>query len=194
VRFVPAHDFTGTVTITYHGWSAGGASAGTMTGVVPGNPRFSAATDFSMLVVVPANDRPVLQHASPVLTPVSNTNTNPAGDLVSSFASALISDVDGPAKGIGIAITGQTGGTHGTWQYSLDGGLTWRNLGAVSATSARLLRGTDRIRFLPKAGYVGTPTLSFKAWDQSLGVAGGLFNTATHAFSTVTDTAQVAIS
>ena len=194
VRFVPAHDFKGTVTITYHGWTASGGIAGTTTGVVPGNPRFSAATDFSMLVVVPAIDRPVLQHASLVLTPVSNTNTNPAGDLVSSFASALISDVDGPAKGIGIAITAQTGTTHGTWQYSLDGGLTWHNLGAVSATSARLLRGTDRIRFLPKAGFVGQPTLSFKAWDESLGVAGGLFNTATHAFSTVTDTAHVAIS
>ena len=194
VRFVPAHDFKGTVTITYHGWTASGGIAGTTTGVVPGNPRFSAATDFSMLVVVPAIDRAVLQHASLVLTPVSNTNINPAGDLVSSFASALISDVDGPAKGIGIAITGQTGGTHGVWQYSLDGGLTWHNLGAVSATSARLLRGTDRIRFLPNAGFVGEPTFSFRAWDQSLGVAGGLFNTATHAFSLVTDTAQVVIS
>jgi hypothetical protein len=102
--------------------------------------------------------------------------------------------VDGPAKGTGIAITAQTATTHGIWQYSLDGGLSWHNLGAVSATSARLLRGTDRIRFLPKAGFVGQPTLSFKAWDESLGVAGGLFNTATHAFSTVTDSAHVAIS
>jgi hypothetical protein len=48
----------------------------------------------------------------------------------------------------------------------------------VLSSSARLLRGEDLIRFLPDAGFLGRATLSFRAWDQSSGVAGTTANTA----------------
>jgi hypothetical protein len=192
VRFIPAHNYFGVVTITYFGWTGTGGRAGTTKSIPLGGQLFSAASDFSMEVVVHVNQRPVLAHGTPVLTAVSSSDTNPAGDLVSSFASALISDVDGPGKGI--AVVAQTGAAHGTWQYSLDNGQTWQKLGPVSATSARLLRDTDKIRFLPNAGFVGKATISFKAWDQFSGVAGSLRNPIGNPFSTATDTAQVSVT
>ena len=72
---------------------------------------------------------------------------------------------------LGIAVTG-VDNTNGSWQYSLDGGTTWLSFVADSDTSARLLQGStngaptpERIRFVPNAGFTGTATFTFRAWD-----------------------------
>ena len=81
-----------------------------------------------------------------------------------------VTDVDTGAVQ-GIAITALTA-TNGKWQYSLDAGSTWTDVGAVSDTSSLLLRSIDKVRFLPDGMNGGTDTISFRAWDQTGATAG----------------------
>src|SRR5205807_10288592 len=93
-----------------------------------------------------------------------------SGDLVSTLISGQVADVDSGALS-GIAITSLSSGT-GTWQYSTNGGTTWTNVGAVSDTSALLVRSSDRLRFVPDAQNGTTASVTFRAWDQTSGTAG----------------------
>ena len=54
-------------------------------------------------------------------------------------------DDDGALQGI--ALTATVG--NGRWQYSLDGGTNYRDVGTVSEDSSLLLRSTDRVRYVP---------------------------------------------
>ncbi len=69
----------------------------------------------------------------------------------------------------GIAITSTVG--NGNWQYSTDGGTTWSNFGAVSATNALLLDGTALVRYSPDLKNGETATFGFQAWDETTGTA-----------------------
>jgi hypothetical protein len=84
-------------------------------------------------------------------------------------------DADADARR-GIAVTGTTGYGSGTWQYRFDK-QPWKNLGAVSEEGARLLPGRAYVRFVPNAGFTGEVRLRYRAWDQTQGVPGFLFNT-----------------
>ena len=103
----------------------------------------------------------------------------------------LWDDVDTQAAG-GIAVRTTTG--RGTWQYSLDQGLTFRDFGSVSTAQSLLLRDTDRIRYVPAAGEQQAPSLGFVAWDQSSGPPGSKVSSSvrggTTAFSSGTATAR----
>src|SRR5262249_16375459 len=121
-----------------------------------------------------------------------------SGDRVSDFIAGTITDVD-PAAVAGIAISAApaTAG-EGTWQYSLDG-TNWTDFGTPTPGNARLLRPTDRVRFVPAAGFAGTVTLTDAAWDQTPGTAGGTADLTagtggTTAFSTATDTASLVVA
>ncbi len=48
---------------------------------------------------------------------------------------------------------------------STDGGQHWKNLPSVSAAQALLLSANDKPRFVPKAGFLGTVSLTAYAWD-----------------------------
>ena len=107
---------------------------------------------------------------TPILEDVADAG-NP-GDLVADLA-AGITDVDVPSVK-GLAVTG-VDATNGTWYYTLDGS-SWNTLSGVGTNSARLLRGDDavsRVRFVPKLHFNGTATLSYQAWDQTIGTSGG---------------------
>ncbi len=97
----------------------------------------------------------------------------------------------------GIAITSLNTG-FGKWQYSLDGGTSWLDVGTVSNTSALLLRNTDSIRFLPQFENGSTPDFTFRAWDHTSGTAGTKVTTATNggttAFSSATETASIVVT
>ena len=57
-----------------------------------------------------------------------------------------------------LAIVGNLSTTaQGAWQYSLNGGMTWNTIGAVSDTDAVVLAPADLIRFLPAQYFNGTP-------------------------------------
>ncbi len=72
-------------------------------------------------------------------------------------------------------MTALSGATNGTWQYSSDG-TSWMDIGTVSAGKALLLSAGYRLRYVPKAGFLGTATLTAYAWDGSVGQVGTLFN------------------
>jgi hypothetical protein len=114
------------------------------------------------------NDAPVPTSTTATLSQINEDATTNAGQLVSSFLAST--DVDTGALA-GVAITSLNAG-NGTWQYSLDGGTTWVDVGPISESSSLLLKSTDAVRFLPNGIDGTTASFSYRAWDQSSGTAG----------------------
>ncbi|MBN1937895.1 MAG: DUF11 domain-containing protein [Anaerolineae bacterium] len=150
------------------------------------------------VVITPENDAPVLNASfSPTLTTIISTAlplTNTADTVAGIVVDGSISDVDGVAVKA-IAIVAADGCGIGDWQYSLDGGLNWTAVAPVSVSSALLLGPTDRVRFNPTGS--GSCAFTFRAWDQSSGVAGNKVDTTsaggTTPYSSSTDTASITI-
>ncbi|MFN6998225.1 MAG: hypothetical protein ACK4PH_28900, partial [Aquincola tertiaricarbonis] len=198
IRYQPDGLDGGSASLAWRAWDQTSGSAGTRAdaGVHGGTTAFSSATDAASLAITAVNDVPVLTPATPALPGLTEDQTASAGHTVASLVGGSIADVDGGALQ-GIAITAASAPTGG-WQYSLDGGGSWQALGAVSDGSALLLRGTDRLRFVPDGANAASATIGFRAWDRSSGSAGSKVSTAaaggTSAFSTATDTASVSVS
>ncbi|MEH1968785.1 beta strand repeat-containing protein [Nostoc sp.] len=154
---------------------------------------------------MPTNTAPTLDNTgNPILVTITQdiTTADNLGTLVSAILAKgaggdPITDADTGAVE-GIAVIG-VDNTNGKWQYSTDGGNNWIDF-AVSATSATLLRDTEKVRFLPNAGYNGTAKITFRAWDASDGNASGTTGVdpgvggGTTAYSTATETASIAIA
>jgi VCBS repeat-containing protein len=167
----------------------------------------SPALSSSATVTVNLNDvneAPVLDNTGSMsLNAINYGQTNNAGTLISDLLASAggnrISDPDAGAKR-GIAIVAADT-RYGSWQFSTNGGATWTALGTVSNGSARLLAAdaNTRVRFIPAFGYSGTVTngLTFRAWDQTVGVNGGLADTSINggssAFSVETETASIRV-
>jgi len=99
------------------------------------------------------------------LTTVYTYESNPTGDTV---AAILATSTQSPTDNSnGIALTATTVVGSGKWQYSVDGGSNWNDVGAVSESSAVLLANTDMLRFLSDGVNDGVPTVTYKAWDLS---------------------------
>jgi predicted secreted protein len=194
LRFVPSAGFAGTATATYRAWDQTKGTAGTKLSVSPsgGSTAFSSGSRTASLLV---NTAPTLAAGSKTLTAVPEDSTDPAGQTVSGFASASVTDPDAGAKK-GIAVTAKTGS--GTWQYQPAGTTTWKNFPAVSASAALLLKDTDKLRFVPAANFNGTATVTYRAWDQTTGTAGGTASVSTSgnatSFSTGAQTASLAVT
>lgn len=187
VRFVPEPDWNGTLdaALTFRAWdqSAGSPGSHADTQAGGGDSAFSTDTETVSLVVHAVNDAPVLDHSLHLhLNDINEDDALNGGTTVASVLGSAgvdpISDVDTGALH-GLAIVG-VDATHGMWQYSLDGGQTWLNITAVNVNHALLLRGEDLLRFVPEADFNGDagPGLTFHAWDQSAGTAGGYGNVA----------------
>lgn len=124
-------------------------------------------------ITSPPNTAPViadLDIAFPDVSPSRNAGSN-LGALVSDLALGVTDGDDGARRGIAI--------THfnpaiGLFQYSLDGS-TWKDVLDVSDSESLLLPadGIARVRFLPTPGLTGlfANAITFKAWDQSRGLA-----------------------
>jgi hypothetical protein len=190
VRFLPELNFNGTVKLFYRAWDqTAGTAGGTLnvSGNTGGNHSLSVAGESASLWVKPINDAPVLDTtANPILDPVWEDAKSPAGTLVSKFAAAAISDVDAGARK-GIAVT-SADSDNGKWQFSLDGGKTWQDLGFVLETSARLLPAdaVTKIRFIPNADFDNQVSLVYRAWDRTEGIAGQMLSTSTRTGGTGT--------
>ena len=137
-----------------------------------GSTAFSTATEVASITVTDVNDAPVLDNSgNPTLTSISEDDAGNAGNTIAQILASggdPITDVDSGAVE-GIAISG-LGGGNGTWQYNTGSG--WTDAGAVSSTSALLLRATDSLRFNPDGTDGGLATVLFQAWDQTSGTAG----------------------
>ncbi|QDU64098.1 Calx-beta domain protein [Planctomycetes bacterium Pan216] len=130
------------------------------------------SAQFEITVV---NTAPVLTDADHRLSAirVNFPSADIQGDSVADIlVDNSITDSDGLVEAI--AITG-VDNTNGTWQHWA--GTEWTDISDTSGqivdlTSDSLLLGPDdQLRFVPNAEFVGTPSLSFRAWDQSTGAA-----------------------
>jgi hypothetical protein len=173
----------------------------TVTGVTDSGGYFNSTTLnlVSTVTVIPVNDAPVLVPAAPTLGGISEDAIANAGQTVASFVGSSITDPDGGAVQ-GIAISATVPGS-GTWQYSLNNGGTWNAMGAVSASSALLLRATDKVRFVPDSIHAGSANFTYRAWDQTGATAGQQGTKASvtssggsNPFSSAVDTATIAIA
>jgi hypothetical protein len=91
---------------------------------------------------------------------------------------SIFGNAFGDADGIpvGVAVTGLTGTSLGSWQYSTSGGTAWINFPAVSTSAALLLSASDLIRFVPSKSFTGSVTVQAYAWDGSTGTPGSAVN------------------
>ncbi|MCA9063581.1 MAG: cadherin domain-containing protein, partial [Planctomycetaceae bacterium] len=168
---------------------------------VGGTSAYSVATAASSIAVTPVNDAPVLDNTGSMsLSSITEDDISNAGntvaEVISSAGGDRITDIDTAAlEGIAIRTTTEN---LGTWQYSLDGGSNWSNVGAVTNSSALLLRATDRLRFIPSTDLGGSDSFTFRAWDQTSGTAGTKATTANHgsafAFSIDIQTVTVTVT
>ncbi|MEO5346737.1 MAG: DUF4347 domain-containing protein, partial [Magnetococcus sp. YQC-9] len=215
VRFVPdganpPNDSSpGSLNFTYVAWDRTGRSSTWSAGGKVSTISRGAATPFSAFIetatitVTDLNDAPVLTAANPTLPAIQHTDTTNPGVSVATLVGATISDVDAVTTPLqGIAIHTVNNGSAGYWEFSTDNGATWTATGAVSTTSALLLRPQDQIRFQP-GGVLNTnnaASFGFCAWDQTQnpGQQGSKVNVSsrggTTAFSTANDTASIRIN
>ncbi len=206
MRFTPSTTNGGTTHIAYFAWdqtsgTAGGTANITATG---GTTAFSTATDTITVNVTSVNDAPVLDNTGTMtLTTITEDQTTNTGQTVDSIIASAggdrITDVDtGAVEGIAIM---STSSGNGTWQYSINGGSNWSDVGTVSSSSALLLRGTDRVRFVPNGENATTADFTFRAWDQT-GATAGQQGTKVNAsttggttpFSSATEVASISVT
>lgn len=205
VRYVPDGANGETASLSFRGWdqTTGTASVNGIRGVADtssngGTTAFSTATAVANQPVTSVNDAPMMTPIAPTLTGLTDGSTSNAGQQVSSLLGG-VTDVDNSALR-GAAITGLTS-TYGVWQYSIDGGASWSNVGTVSVATALILRSSDYIRFVPDGVNGETATITYKAWDQtggSSGSQGTKVDTSTAGgttpYSTAVDTASVTVT
>lgn len=117
------------------------------------------------------------------------TNGQPSAKLLVGSVLNRMQDSDPKAKR-GMAVQGVSG--EGTWQYSLDRGQTWLNIGTL-AGEVLLLRSTDRLRFIPDSGWTGTASITFAAWDQTNGTAGDYLGEPSNSLSAESLTATLEV-
>jgi uncharacterized protein YkwD len=178
LRYYPKAGTTGPSSFVFRAWDLTTGTAGTLANASSGGGSSSYSADQVFAWVQVGNTAPVLNTSSGFSMNNYQTGTSNSGSLVSTLLGYSVYDGDLNAK-YGVAITGLAGTTTGTWQYSTNGGSTWTNMGTLSNSSARLLRSQDRIRYVPNAGFKGTVSLSFRAWDQTSGLVANLVNLST---------------
>jgi hypothetical protein len=179
IRFVPdpIRPFNGVATITYRAWDQSNPTATTAdlsrAGTVGGRTPYSQSVRTARLLV---NDAPVLTPPTspPTGSIAEDTRATPGYRIDALVPLTSITDPD-PLPLRGVAVVAAAG--NGTWQYSLNNGLSWLNFGSVSESAARLLRPTDRVRFLPARDWNGQAILTYRAWDRTLGTVGGTLDT-----------------
>ena len=146
--------------------------------------------------VTPVNDAPVLTPAGPTLTTLTEDEIANDGHTVAAVLGSSINDVDTGAQQ-GIAIVSLNAG-NGSWQFSVDNGANWSEVGAVAETSALLLRASDSIRFVPDGQNATAASLTYRAWDRTSGTEGTESDAsgtgATTAFSSATDTVTLTVT
>jgi 6-phosphogluconolactonase (cycloisomerase 2 family) len=165
----------------------------------------AGAVDNNLAVLSTPNRAPLLDNTGTMVLRVTpNDEPGNPGTLVSAILASAggdrVADSDLTDKE-GIAVVA-TDSTHGTWQYTVNGGTNWYNIGSVSETGARLLPANNvtRIRLVPAAGFTGLVAngITFCAWDGTTGTAGGLGDASqrggSSAFSIAMETAQVTVT
>jgi RHS repeat-associated protein len=176
-------------------------NAGSGIADLAGNLLAGSASQSWVVKHAPVLDNSGAMALGSVLEDAAPGNGTLVKDLIASAGGDRITDVDlNPLEGIAV-IGADT--SNGRWEYSSDGGAHWTDFGAVTDAAARLLASdpnTTRVRFLPGLNFNGSvgAGLTFRAWDQTAGTAGGAgdasINGGITAFSTATETASILIT
>jgi hypothetical protein len=181
VRFLPAANQFGEAFLTYRAWDQSAFKVGNTVNLSSaasygGNTPFSTGTDYGFAIVSPANDRPVIDLLKTNLTQVAPTESDPPGDTVAAILGSRVTDIDaGTVPGLALTSASKLGGT---WQFKLPGG-EWTPVAPVSVSNALLLGPADSLRFNPDGIFLGTASISYKAWDQAIGTPGSKADTRT---------------
>jgi hypothetical protein len=184
IRFVPDNGFMGPAPLAFHGWDQSTGNAGSIVNLADINAS-GGTTAFSS-----GSETAILNVAKP-LTTIKEDTKRPAGNRVASIIGPVLKSLETPIRGI--AVIGLTGTANGSWQFSKNGGLSWRAIGTVTDLQARLLRSSDMVRFVPALNFNGTATISYKTWDRSVGSAGAFENTNGPGFSSVSDVSIITV-
>lgn len=172
-------------------------SSGSVKGVTKNSVAAMDLGTFTSTVL--ENHAPVLDNSfSPLL--LSEPEVSNRGTLISTLIAGSITDIDAHALQ-GMAVKLITTNLV-TFQFSLDDGLTWIDLGSVSSNSARLLAADDstRIRFISHVNQdlLIPEALIFCAWDQTSGTNGATVDASwtgsSTAFSTTLNMASLSIT
>jgi Ca2+-binding RTX toxin-like protein len=178
VRYVPAVNENGAFDLVFLAWDHATGTSGQYLNItsIGGGSSFSGSAAMVIAPVTHVRQAPRWLSGSVRMTPELPGAINPPGDSIVSIFGSHFNDVDG--NSVGIAVTGATSTSHGTWAYSTDGGANWTTFGTTttvfgvpSTNNALLLPGTDLIRFVPNAGFSGRATLSAVAWDGTKGTS-----------------------
>ena len=200
IRFVPNLNFIGRSSFSFKAWDGSSGTAGLTADVTKndGQTPFSFNTETVEFHITNADPR-FLQSQSPVgqFNAISNTNISPLGNTIAEILpdNAIIDDDGNPQKAIAIV---SADSSNGRWQYSLDYGDTWQDIASISTSTALLLASDSKIRFIPNPEFVGAASLSFRAWDKTIGTAGQLIDISSDgdnkAFSKEIEKAEISVT
>ncbi len=216
--YTPDGTHTETPQITYVAWDMTFGNSGQLVTAQNnqnyGISAFSTTSDTSTLTVY-VNTAPVLTRAdssavqgpivgysttgSPFTMPLSSFINNGAGTTT-----IVDSDPGAVVGGIAVSFTSVVGG--GTWEYSIDSGVTFHTL-TVDDAHAILLPNDAQLRYNPSGTSSGAAFVAFRAWDMTTGAAGDLVDLSdsssdplsgkvggTTAFSTDGDNVQIIVN
>ena len=192
-------------TLVYNNTSQSPDPADRTVEITVSDEGLASAPANSTILINAVNDAPVLDSSGDmIMSPINEDDVNSSGNSIKGIIDSAqqhgedrITDVDRDALE-GMAII-EAVSTNGIWQYSITAGATWLPFPAVSNTSAVLLNEMSRIRFVPTAGYSGSASFVFRAWDQSAGRENGQtgvdvsINGGTTAFSAQSETVTIEV-
>ncbi|MCG9967460.1 Ig-like domain-containing protein [Pelotomaculum terephthalicicum JT] len=108
----------------------------------------------------------------PTLTGINEGDYTSIGNTVAEIVpTGSITYADG-STAKNIAVT-SVDNTNGKWQYSIDGGVTWLDISGVAGSNvdlsanSLLLDENARLHFVPNAGWNGTSTFTYRAWQNN---------------------------
>ena len=170
IRFqpTPGSAYAGTAEMTWRAWDQTQFSPQTWantTGAVGGSGTFSSQTATAYAVVSTSTNAVPVVGSAVVLDGVESGLDAWTSVQVSELIDyGLATDADGDT--LGIAVVG-VDNSNGLWEYSLDDGSSWVSVPAVSSGSALLLDHNALLRFTAEENYIGSATITVKAWDQT---------------------------
>ena len=143
--------------------------------VVADDGEGEGPTTSTTLQILSTNNAPQLfpdrqMNLSEIYEDDSDTFGNSVKEIIKSSEPYPIQDDEGALQGF--AIVGASN-EDGEWQYSVDAGTMWWEIGVVSDTMAILVNSEARIRFIPdKDSGEFSREITIRAWDQSAGING----------------------
>ena len=172
LRFLPATNFSGTAgAITAHLIDdSTDARSNTSSIDISTNGGSTDISSATVSLVNTVQDAPVAS-GDPFLNDSIQNGTDRTGQTVRELFRESFSDVnENNISGVAITANAANQSTQGTWQYSIDNGKNWVDVGIreLSDSNALHLYTTARLRFIPKNGFNGTPgALTIRLIDNS---------------------------